>query len=62
MKYSELQNMSSDELQQKLKALKEQLHKLNLQRYSGAVDKPHMFSAVRRDISRVLMLLNSKKE
>jgi len=58
MKITELRNLSKEELHQKEKSLKEQLFKLNLQRYGGRVEKPHMFSAIRKDIARINTLLN----
>jgi len=48
-------------LLQKEKSLKEELYKLNAQRYSGRVDKPHMFSLVKRDIARIKTILNEGK-
>lgn len=62
MKPQELRNLSQDELLQKEKALKEELFKLNLERYSGRVDKPHMFSVIKRDIARIQTILNEKKQ
>jgi len=62
MKITELRNLSKEDLIQKLKTLKEELFKLNLQRYSGRVEKPHMFSLLKKDIARVKTLLNAKKE
>ena len=62
MKIQELRNLSREELIQKEKALREELFKLNEQRYSGRVEKPHMFSLVKRDIARIQTILNEKKE
>jgi len=62
MKIQELRALSRDELQVKLKSLKEELVKINLERYAGRVEKPHMFSVVKRDIARILTLLNTKKD
>lgn len=62
MKIQELRNLSREELIQKEKALREELFKLNEQRYSGRVEKPHMFSLVKRDIARIQTMLNEKKE
>ena len=62
MKIKELRALSNEELKQKEKTLREELFKLNSQRYSGRVDKPHMFSLVKRDIARIKTLLNAKKE
>jgi large subunit ribosomal protein L29 len=60
-KIDELRNLSREELVQKEKALKEELYKMNLQRYTTQPEKPHMFSLIRRDIARVKTLLNEKK-
>jgi len=61
MKAKELRNLSKEELMQKVKTIKGELFKLNLQRYSGRVDKPHMFSLHKRDIARIETILNEKK-
>lgn len=53
MKFKELINLSKPELLEKEKNLKEQLHKLNYQRYSGRVEKPHSFTLIRKDIARI---------
>ncbi len=62
MKIKELRVLSKEELIQKEKVLREGLFKLNAQRYAGHVDKPHMFSLLKRDIARIKTLLNEKKE
>ncbi|MBU1727359.1 MAG: 50S ribosomal protein L29 [Candidatus Omnitrophica bacterium] len=64
MKTQELKNLSREELMQKERSLKEELFKLNQQRYSGRVEKPHMFSLIKRDIARIKTILNQaiKKE
>jgi large subunit ribosomal protein L29 len=61
MKTTELRNLSREELLQKEKNLKEELHKLNLQRYGGRPEKPHMFSLVKKDIARIETILQEKK-
>ena len=61
-KLQEFRGIAREELLLKAKALKEELSKLNVQRYSGRVDKPHMFSLIKRDIARIETLLNEKKE
>ena len=53
MKFKELTNLSAQELIEKEKNLKEQLYKLNYQRYSGRVEKPHSFTMLRKDIARI---------
>jgi large subunit ribosomal protein L29 len=62
VKPQELRNLSKEELILKEKGLKEELYKLNLQRYSGRVEKPHMFSLIKRDIARIQTILNEKNQ
>ncbi len=61
MKIQELRNLSREELINKEKSLKEELYKMNLQRYSGQVEKPHKFSLIKRDIVRIKTILSEKK-
>lgn len=61
MKIQELRGLSKEELLLKEKSLKEELFKLNLQRYGHGVQKPHMFSHVKRDIARIQTLLNGAR-
>ncbi|MBM3245815.1 MAG: 50S ribosomal protein L29 [Candidatus Omnitrophica bacterium] len=60
MKIQELSNLSREELLVKEKTLKGELFKLNQQRYGGRVEKPHMFSLLKRDIARIRTILNTK--
>ena len=62
MKIKELLGLSREELVQKERTLKEELAKLNAQRYAGRVDKPHMFSLLRKDIAKIETILHQKKE
>jgi len=62
LKAKDLINLTVDELRDKEKNLKEELFKLNLERYSGRVEKPHMFSLLKRDLARIATVLNTKKE
>lgn len=61
MKIQELKNLTKEELMQKEKTLKEEIYKLNMQRYAGRVEKPHMFSLIKKDIARIKTILNDKK-
>lgn len=58
----ELRGLSAEELLQKEKALKEEMFKLNMQRYSGRVEKPHMFSLIKKDIARIQTILSERKD
>ena len=62
MKAKELRALSREDMQAKGKALKEEWFKLNEQRYTGRVEKPHRFSQVKRDIARIKTIENEKKE
>ncbi len=65
MKISELRNLGKEELISKERELQGELFKLNLQRYGGRVEKPHLFKIIRKDIARIQTLLKStslKKE
>ena len=62
MKAQELRNLSNEELLQKEKALFEELSKLNTQRYTGSVEKPHKFALIKKDIARIRTILNEKKD
>ena len=61
MKISQLRNLNQEELSAKERNLREELAKLNQQRYAGRIDKPHMYSSIRRDIARIQTILNEKK-
>ena len=62
MKAKEFRNQSQDELLQKEKVLIEELSKLNMQRYTGSVEKPHKFALIKKDIARIRTILNEKKD
>lgn len=62
MKTKELRDMSVDELLAKEKSLKEEQFKLNLDRYTGRVEKPHKFSLVKKEIARIKTILSERKE
>jgi large subunit ribosomal protein L29 len=61
MKIKELRAQAREELLQKEKTLREELFKLNQQRYGARLEKPHMFALIRKDIARIQTLLNEKK-
>ncbi len=61
MKYKEIEGLSEAELLEKEKKLKEQLYNFNYQRYSGRVEKPHMFTLLRKDVARIKTVLNKIK-
>ena len=62
MKPQQLRGLSKDELLEKEKGCYAELAKLNTQRYTGSVEKPHKFALVKKDIARIRTILNEKKD
>ncbi|MDO8489018.1 MAG: 50S ribosomal protein L29 [Candidatus Omnitrophota bacterium] len=62
MKPQELRALTGTELLEKEKTLYVELSKLNLQRYTGRVEKPHKFALIKKDIARIRTILNQKKD
>ncbi len=60
MKFKELQGLSKEELKDKLEELNKQLMELQFKRRSG-IEKPHLFKQVKKDIARILSIINSKQ-
>jgi len=58
MKARELRGLSKEELQDKLNDLNKQLMQLQFKRRS-AVEKPHLFKQVKKDIARILTVMGS---
>ena len=61
MKIKDLTNLSEDDLHSKEKLLKKELFDLESSRQMGRVEKPANFRNIRRDIARILTLLNERK-
>ena len=62
MKASEIKTMSAEELEKKLTELKDELFHLRFQLAIKQLDNPHKITAVKRDIARVLTLINDGKK
>ncbi|MBU1124704.1 MAG: 50S ribosomal protein L29 [Candidatus Omnitrophica bacterium] len=60
MKMKELIALGNEELIAKEKSMREELSKLSMQRYQGRVEKPHMFSLLKRDLARIQTIRNQK--
>lgn len=60
MKANEIRNMSVDELNAKLKDLKDELFKLRFQHAINQLDNPHKLADVKKDIARVMTVINEK--
>jgi large subunit ribosomal protein L29 len=60
MKMTEIRELNSEELAQKLQSLRKELFDLRMERAAGKLTKPHRFQQVRRDIARILTVLNER--
>jgi large subunit ribosomal protein L29 len=60
MKAQELQELTIGDLRQKEVELAEQLFALRLQKVTGQLDNPAKLRNVRRDLARVLTVVNEK--
>jgi large subunit ribosomal protein L29 len=60
MQASELRNMTAEELNSKLKDLKEELFNLRFQHAIIQLDNPHKIEDVKKDIAREMTVLHEK--
>lgn len=58
MKKQDFRSLTIEELTSKEKTLRDELFKLNQQRYAGRVEKPHMFGIIKKDIARIQTILS----
>jgi len=61
-KASEFRNMTVDELKQKESDLRKELFNLRFQQVTGEIENPLRIRHVRKDIARVLTVMNQKKK
>ncbi|MDO8674653.1 MAG: 50S ribosomal protein L29 [Candidatus Omnitrophota bacterium] len=61
MKIKELKDLSLEDLAAKEKQIKKELFGLNNQRQLGRVEKPALFKKAKKDIARILTVLNERK-
>ena len=62
MKASEIREMTAEQLNDKLKELKEELFNLRFQHAINQLDNPHKMTDVKRDIARVMTVLQEMKK
>ncbi|MBE6659949.1 MAG: 50S ribosomal protein L29 [Ruminococcaceae bacterium] len=60
MKASEIRELTAEELSAKLKELKTELFNLRFQHAINQLDNPHRIVEVKRDIARVMTILQQK--
>ena len=61
MKATEIRELTVEELQDKLKALKEELFNLRFQLAINQLDNPMRIKAVKKDIARVLTVIREQQ-
>ncbi len=61
MKADKLREQSVEELEKVLRDLEEQLFKLRFQKSTGQIENPIKIREVRRDIARVLTVMNERQ-
>ena len=61
MKAKDIRERSDDELRKALGDLEEQLFKLRFQKSTGQIEDPTKIREVRKDIARVLTVVNSRR-
>tara|TARA_Y100000590_G_C15292302_1_gene853008 strand:+ start:29 stop:223 length:195 start_codon:yes stop_codon:yes gene_type:complete len=61
LKMSELNKLDSDAIAQKVAELRKELFNLRLQKNTTNVEKSHLLTSLKRDIARLLTVLNTKE-
>ena len=61
LKTSQIREMTDDELRQKTEALRKEIFELVTQAKSGRAEKPHRISQAKKELARVITILNEKK-
>ncbi len=61
MKATELKELTVEQLEAKLKEMKSELFNLRFQHAINQLENPHRITEVKRDIARVMTILQEKK-
>ena len=61
MKISEIRAMSAEELNAKLKELKEELFNLRFQQATGQLSNPMVIRECKRDIARIMTVIRERE-
>ncbi|MCI6789388.1 MAG: 50S ribosomal protein L29 [Mollicutes bacterium] len=61
MKISEVRELSTEELNQRIYSLKEQLFNLRRKKAVGQLENPAMIKTVRKDIARIYTVLKERE-
>ena len=61
LKMSEISKLDASAINQKVVELRRELFNLKLQKNTTSIEKSHPLTALKRDIARLLTVLNSKE-
>lgn len=61
LKIAELRNLAPEELQEKVTNLKKELMQYRFQAKTGKLERQNILGEVKRDIARILTVLNEKE-
>ena len=60
-KMKEFQNLTTEEINKKIKDTKEELLKLRMKQATGTLENPARIPELRKDVARLKTILNSRK-
>ncbi len=61
MKVSEIRNLSTEEIESKVKETKKELLNLRVKNATGSLEKPSKIKELRKDVARMLTILKERK-
>ena len=62
MKAKEIRDLSTAEIETKIRETRDSLLQMRLRKHTGQVEKPHLFRVYRRDIARMETILTEKQQ
>ena len=60
LKMEDIRGMTKEELQNKVRSLREELFGMVFQARTGRIERPHRISALKKDVARCLTVMNEK--
>ncbi|NQT46002.1 MAG: 50S ribosomal protein L29 [Candidatus Omnitrophica bacterium] len=60
LKMDDIRGMTKEELQNKVRSLREELFGLTFQARTGRIERSHRISAIKKDVARCLTIMNKK--
>ena len=61
MKANEIRKMSQEEIEKKIKDSKSELLDLRMKAATGNLEKPSKLDAIKKDVARMMTILNERK-